>query len=69
MNQIFQSSWRFETDFWLSAGSAEVKVVAARRVMIESLESITAAVVVIVLRKPEYISDKHFLSGNVKIGQ
>jgi hypothetical protein len=49
--------------------SAEVKVVAARRVMIESLESIIAAVVVIVLRKPEYISDKHLLFGNVKIGR
>jgi hypothetical protein len=36
--------------------------------MIESLESIIAVVIVIVLRKPQYISDKHLLFGNVKIG-
>jgi hypothetical protein len=42
-------------------------VVAARRVMIESLESIIAAVIVTVLRKSEHVSDKHLLFGNVKI--
>jgi hypothetical protein len=42
-------------------------VTAARRVMIESLESIIAPVMVIVLRKPECDSEKHLLFGNVKI--
>lgn len=42
-------------------------MVAARRVMIESLESMIAAVIVVVLRKPEYVPDKHLIFGNVKI--
>jgi hypothetical protein len=65
-NHRFQSFWRLETELWLPAGSAEAKVVAARRAMIESLDSMIAAVIVIVLKRPECISDKHSLLGNVK---
>lgn len=55
-NQIFHStSWRFETELWSLAGSAEVKVAAARRAMIESLDSMIAVVIVIVLKKSEYV--------------
>lgn len=67
MEQLFQSSWRLETEFRLSAGSAEAKVAAARRATIESLDSMIAAVIVIVLRKPDYGLDKYLLFGNVKI--
>lgn len=46
---MFQSTWRLETEIRLSAGSTEAKVVAARRAMIESLDSIIAFGIVIVL--------------------
>jgi hypothetical protein len=64
---MFQSSWRLETEVWLSDGNAEVKVVVARRAMIDSLDSMIAAVEVLVSRKAEYISDKHLLFRDVKI--
>jgi hypothetical protein len=35
--------------------------------MIESLESMIVAVMVIVLRRPEYVSEKHLLFGNMDI--
>jgi hypothetical protein len=65
-NHIFQSFWRLETELWLPAASAEAKVVAASRAMIGSLDSMIAAVMVIVLKRPECVSDKHLLLGNVK---
>jgi hypothetical protein len=55
-NQIFQSFWRLETDIWLPAGIAEAKLLAARRAMMESLDSMMAVVIVIVLRKLGYVS-------------
>jgi hypothetical protein len=50
-NHIFQSSWRVETEIWLSAGSGEAKVAAARRAIIENLDSIIALAILIVLKR------------------
>lgn len=66
-NQIFQSSWRLKPWPWLSAGSAEVKLVAIRRATTESLDSMIAALMVSVLKKLRYVLDKHLLFDNVKI--